>query len=81
LGLSVEQARKLAIATVSGAASLAMNSSEPASTLRERVTSKGGTTAAALASFETSGIKDAIVRGAQAASQRSVELGIELGRE
>jgi pyrroline-5-carboxylate reductase len=44
------------------------------------VTSKGGTTAAALASFEASGIKDAIVRGALAADARAKEMGDEFGK-
>jgi len=47
--------------------------------LRERVTSKGGTTAAALASFEAAGVKEAIVRGALAADARAKEMGDELG--
>ncbi|MHA6848062.1 pyrroline-5-carboxylate reductase [Ralstonia syzygii] len=79
LGLTDTQGRALAIATFSGAAELAATSSESVSTLRERVTSKGGTTAAALSSFEESGIKSSIVRGALAAKQRSIELGVQLG--
>ena len=49
--------------------------------LRERVTSKGGTTAAALASFDASAIKDAIVRGALAADARAKEMGAEFGKQ
>src|SRR5690606_38471266 len=49
VGLSVGQARELTLATFRGAAELAARSDEPLSVLRERVTSKGGTTAAALA--------------------------------
>jgi pyrroline-5-carboxylate reductase len=78
-GLSEAQGCALAIATFTGAAQLAAQSDEPVCTLRARVTSKGGTTAAAIASFETSGIKDAIVRGALAAKARASELGDELG--
>ena len=48
--------------------------------LRERVTSKGGTTAAALASFDAQGVKEAIVRGALAADARAKEMGDELGQ-
>ena len=79
LGLSDEQGTQLAIATFTGAAQLAANSTEPASVLRERVTSKGGTTYAALTSMEESGVKAAIVKGAKAAAARGKELGDELG--
>lgn len=58
---------------------LAVQSDEPASVLRERVTSKGGTTAAALASFDAQGVKAAIVKGVRAADARAKEMGDELG--
>ncbi len=80
LGMDASQGRALAVATFSGAAQLAAQSGEAASVLRERVTSKGGTTAAALASFEALGVKDAIVRGALAADARAKEMGDELGK-
>jgi len=80
LGMDEAQGRALAVATFTGAAQLAANSDEPPSLLRERVTSKGGTTAAALASFDASGIKDAIVRGALAANARAREMGDEFGK-
>jgi pyrroline-5-carboxylate reductase len=79
LGMDEAQGRTLAVATFTGAAQLAAQSEEPAGVLRERVTSKGGTTAAALASFDASGVKDAIVRGALAANARAKEMGDELG--
>lgn len=79
LGCSEAQSRQLAIATFTGSAQLAAQSPEPASVLRERVTSKGGTTAAALASFDRDAVKAAIVRGIHAAHQRARELGDELG--
>ncbi|WP_118183506.1 pyrroline-5-carboxylate reductase [Paraburkholderia phosphatilytica] len=81
LGMDAEQGRALAVATFTGAAQLAAQSGEPASVLRERVTSKGGTTAAALAAFDASGVKDAIVRGALAADARAKEMGEEFGRQ
>jgi pyrroline-5-carboxylate reductase len=81
LGMDEKQGRALAIATFTGTAQLALQSDEPPSVLRERVTSKGGTTAAALASFEASGIKDAIVRGALAADERAKEMGEEFGKQ
>lgn len=77
LGCSEEQSRALAIQTFVGAARLAAQSDEPASVLRERVTSKGGTTAAALASLERSGVKQAIVDAVKAANTRAHELGAD----
>jgi pyrroline-5-carboxylate reductase len=79
LGLSAEQGTQLALATFAGAAQLANQSSEPVSLLRERVTSKGGTTYAALTSMEQSGVKEAIVKAAKAAAARGKEMGDELG--
>jgi pyrroline-5-carboxylate reductase len=81
LGMNEAQGRALAVATFTGAAQLAVNSDEPPSLLRERVTSKGGTTAAALASFDASGVKEAIVRGALAADARAKEMGDEFGKQ
>ena len=80
MGLSEPQARQLAVATFSGAAALAGASSEPLALLRERVTSKGGTTYAALTSLQASGVQDAFVRAMQAAQQRAQALGEEFGK-
>lgn len=79
LGLSAEQGTQLALATFAGAAQLASQSSEPVTLLRDRVTSKGGTTYAALTSMEQGGVKAAIVEAAKAAARRGKELGDELG--
>jgi pyrroline-5-carboxylate reductase len=49
------------------------------SVLRERVTSKGGTTHAALASMESSGVKESIIAAMKAAAARGKELGEEFG--
>jgi pyrroline-5-carboxylate reductase len=81
MGLSPEQGRQLAIATFAGAAELAARSDEPVSTLRERVTSKGGTTYAALTSMEDSGVKAALVKALHAAAARGRELGEEFGKD
>ena len=81
LGFSPSQARQLSIETVLGAAKLASISEETAATLRERVTSKGGTTEAALRVMNDRGVKEAIVAGALAANARSSELGDQLGRD
>ncbi|WP_374510372.1 pyrroline-5-carboxylate reductase [Niveibacterium sp.] len=81
VGLSREVTRSLAIDTVLGAAKLAAASEDDAATLRARVTSKGGTTAAALASMEQDGFKALIARALNAANARGRELGDELGRD
>ena len=81
LGLSTEQGTQLAIATFTGAAQLAAQSPDPVSVLRERVTSKGGTTYAALTSMEASGVKEGIVKALLAAAARGKELGEEFGRD
>ena len=81
VGLAPDAARRLALETFAGAVKLAGESSEDAATLRARVTSKGGTTAAALASMQADGIKEAIVKAVKAANQRSRELGNELGKD
>lgn len=80
MGFDDEQARALTLATFAGATRLAADSPEPASILRERVTSKGGTTAAALAVMAQRGVDRHIVEALAAARARSVELGDELGR-
>lgn len=80
MGLSAEQGRELALATVAGAAALAQQSDESPAVLRERVTSKGGTTYAALSSLEKDGVRDAFVRALQAAQARARELGDEFGK-
>ena len=79
MGLTTEQGKQLALATFAGATSLAQASSEAPEVLRERVTSKGGTTYAALMSLEASGVKPAIVQALRAAQQRARELGDEFG--
>jgi pyrroline-5-carboxylate reductase len=79
MGLSQAQGRELALATFVGAAQLAAQSSDPVPLLREKVTSKGGTTYAALTSMEHSGVKDKIIAAMKAAAARGRELGDELG--
>ncbi len=80
LGLSPEQARQLAVGTFAGGAHLAGESTEPLSLLRERVTSKGGTTYAALTALDEAGVKAAFVGAMHAACRRARELGDEFGR-
>ena len=80
MGLSAEQAYKLAVATFAGASSLAAASSDSPEVLRQRVTSKGGTTYAAITAMENAGIKPAFIAAMQAAEQRARELGDEFGK-
>ncbi|TCP07680.1 pyrroline-5-carboxylate reductase [Caldimonas thermodepolymerans] len=80
MGLSADQGRELALATFAGATELARRSDEPPEVLRERVTSKGGTTYAALTSMEAAQVKHAFIQAIQAARQRAQELGDEFGR-
>ncbi len=80
MGLEAEQAKRLAIATFSGAAALARDASEPPSVLRERVTSKGGTTYAALTSMQQAQVPQAFIAAMHAACRRATELGDEFGR-
>lgn len=79
MGLSAEQGRSLAQATVAGAAALALQSDETPAALRQQVTSKGGTTHAALTALEAAGVGPAFVRAIRAAQQRARELGDEFG--
>jgi pyrroline-5-carboxylate reductase len=74
MGMTPEQANRMSIATFLGAARLAHQSSEPVSVLRERVTSKGGTTAAALEKMQALHLHEGIVEAALAALNRSREL-------
>lgn len=75
MGLAPEAARTLALQTVLGAARLAADSPEAPGVLRERVTSKGGTTEAALKVFAAEGLADGLARALDAASRRGTELG------
>lgn len=77
-GMAPAQARRLALATVSGATQLAGLSPEELSTLRERVTSKGGTTAAALEVFQERDFRGVVQAAMQAAARRAAELSREL---
>jgi pyrroline-5-carboxylate reductase len=77
MGFNAEQARKLAVETFVGAARLAQQSDQPIAVLRERVTSKGGTTAAALARFERDDVRSRIVAAVRAARDRAAEMGQE----
>ncbi len=81
MGFSATDAKKLAVETFVGTARLAALSAEGVAVLRERVTSKGGTTERALASMDADRVKDLIVRALHAANQRAHELGEQLGAD
>ena len=80
MGLNREQAHQLAVGTFVGSAALAKASTEPIEILRSRVTSKGGTTYAAISSMEQSKVKSLFMRAMQAARQRAKEMGDEFGK-
>jgi pyrroline-5-carboxylate reductase len=79
MGLTPAQGRALALATFAGSTALAAQSSDPPDQLRERVTSQGGTTHAALQSMDKAQVKAHFVDAILAARQRARELGDEFG--
>jgi pyrroline-5-carboxylate reductase len=79
MGMTAEQARQLSLATFLGASKLAAQSGEPIATLREQVTSKGGTTAAALDRMRALDLQQHIISAAYAALERSRELARTYG--
>ena len=81
MGLPKDTAYRLAVATFTGAGELAHRSDEAPEVLRARVTSKGGTTYAALSSMEQDDIKGQFVRAMHAAGQRAKALGEEFGTD
>ncbi len=80
MGLSREQAYRLSVATFSGASELARASQDPPEVLRQRVTSKGGTTYAAITSMEQNDMQALFIKALHAAGARAQELGDEFGR-
>ncbi len=80
MGLTRKQAHKLAVGTFVGSSALAKASTEPVEILRSRVTSKGGTTYAAITSMEQDNVKALFMHAMQAARQRAQEMGDELGK-
>lgn len=77
LGLTRDRARQLAVATVAGAAALLEETGEHPVVLRERVSSPGGTTVAALRELDAHGVRAGFLAAAEAARDRSRELGAE----
>ncbi len=79
LGLPADTTRLLTLQTALGAARMAIESSDSPATLRERVTSPGGTTEQALQALEAGGIRDLFRQALTAARDRSIELSSILG--
>ncbi len=80
-GLNADQAKVLALETLVGAASLAANSTDSPTILREKVTSKGGTTFAALEVLREKSWAETLKLAIDAAAKRGAEMGEEFGRE
>ena len=83
LGLEPAAARRLAIATLHGAGQLAYSSAQAGdgdlAKMRAEVTSKGGTTEAAIKSLESADLRDIVARALEAATRRSRELAEQFG--
>jgi pyrroline-5-carboxylate reductase len=75
-GLDEDTARRVVAATAAGAGALLRERPDPAA-LREAVTSRGGTTAAGLASFEADGLAATVARAVRAAGDRGLEMEAE----
>lgn len=81
LGLTRATALELATATVHGAATMLRETGEHPAILRERVSSPGGTTVAALRQLDAGGVRAAFLDALEAARDRSAELAASLGGE
>jgi pyrroline-5-carboxylate reductase len=79
MGLAPDVSRELTMQTVLGAVKMAMEGGEPLPELRRRVTSPGGTTAAALTVFDEKGMAEALKAGILRARERSIELSQAAG--
>ena len=80
MGLSAEQSYKLAVATFAGGSELAARSHESAEVLRQRVTSKGGTTYAAITHMQEQKLPEHFIEAMRKAEARAKELAQEFGR-
>ncbi|WP_442488013.1 pyrroline-5-carboxylate reductase [Halomonas litopenaei] len=80
LGLSAESARRLAMQTAYGAASMAMQSDRDPGELKRNVMSPGGTTERAIEYLEQAGLRQALDGAMQACAKRAQEMSAELGK-
>ncbi|HHO58927.1 MAG TPA: pyrroline-5-carboxylate reductase [Thiotrichales bacterium] len=80
LGLTADTAQQLVLQTALGAARMASEKQIPPATLRQQVTSKGGTTEQAIASFERNHFRQIVMQALQAANDRSISLAEELAK-
>jgi pyrroline-5-carboxylate reductase len=81
LGLSAKNARLLTLQTAFGAAKMALESADDPQTLRQKVTSPGGTTERALSELQQGDLKALLNQAIKAACERSQELAKELGQQ
>lgn len=81
MGLNQQQAKTLVLQTALGASRMANESDEGTGSLRERVTSPGGTTEAALNILNENGFEDLIKQALFAAKQRAEEMADQFGEE
>lgn len=81
MGIAQDLSLRLALQTVVGAARLAASSGESPAQLRKNVTSKGGTTEAALEVFDEEKLAERFARALEAGSRRAAALGDELGKD
>ena len=81
LGLDAESAQKLSLQTALGASRMAIESSDTATELRQKVTSKGGTTEAAINSFLSQGFENMVTDALTSARDRAIELADILGKD
>ena len=81
LGLESQAARRLAIATLHGAGQLAHTGDGDLARMRAEVTSKGGTTEAAVKAFETADLRGIVARALEAATRRGRELAAQFGAQ
>jgi pyrroline-5-carboxylate reductase len=81
LGLPAETAKLLTLQTALGAARMALESQDDPATLRQKVTSPGGTTEQAIISFEENGLRDIFEQAMTAARDRSISLSEQLDKD
>lgn len=81
MGLSATQASHLALQTIEGAAAMMQNTGDSPEQLRANVSSKGGTTLAALGVFQAQGFTAMVHDAMKAAAQRAAELSQILDKD